>query len=313
MKTCLVTGGAGFIGSHLCEKLLEKNFRVICVDNLLTGSKKNIDHFFVNQNFHFIKNDVIKGVNIEEKIDFLFHFASPASPIDYQNYPVETLLVNSLGTKNCLDLAVKNKAVIMFASTSEIYGDPLIHPQPETYWGNVNPNGVRSCYDESKRFGESIVSVYQRKYNLVTKIIRIFNTYGPKMQKDDGRVISNFINQAINNKDITVNGKGDQTRSFCYVSDLVNGIIEVMFSGKSDNQVFNLGNPEEHRIEEIAKYIVELTESKSKIINTPMPADDPRRRKPDIAKIQKTIGWKPQVSLKDGLLRTIDYFKSVME
>lgn len=311
MSFCLVTGGAGFIGSHLCEKLLEKNLRVICVDNLLTGSRENIKHLLSNSNFQFLESDVAEEIRVEEKIDFIFHFASPASPIDYQNYPVETLLVNSMGTKKCLDLAVKNEAVVMFASTSEIYGDPLVHPQPETYWGNVNPNGIRSCYDESKRFGESIVSVYQREFNLKTKIIRIFNTYGPKMQKDDGRVISNFINQAINNKDITVNGKGDQTRSFCYVSDLVIGIIEVMFSAQTDNQVFNLGNPEEHTIAEIAKYIVKLTDSQSKIINTPLPADDPRRRKPDITKIKNTIGWEPQVELKDGLIKTIDYFKSI--
>ncbi len=309
MQTCLVSGGAGFIGSHLCEKLLETGYQVICLDNLLTGDEKNISSFFDNPKFKFFKHDVIKPLELKEKIDFIFHFASPASPIDYQNYPIETLLVNSIGTKSCLDLAVKKRAIIMFASTSEIYGDPQVHPQPETYWGNVNPNGIRSCYDESKRFGESIVTVYQRKFGIKTKIIRIFNTYGPRMQKDDGRVISNFINQALEGKNITVNGEGLQTRSFCYVDDLVNGIIKVMFSEKTDDQVLNLGNPDEYTIIEIAHKILELTKSRSKIVFNSLPADDPQRRKPDIAKVKNLINWEPKISLQEGLIKTIEYFR----
>ncbi len=311
MQTCLVTGGAGFIGSHLCDKLLEKKFRVVCLDNLLTGSKKNIEHLLKNPNFRFMECDIISGCDVQEKLDYIFHFASPASPVDYQNYPVETLLVNSIGTKNCLDLAVENKAVIMFASTSEIYGDPLVHPQPETYWGNVNPNGVRSCYDEAKRFGESIITVYQRKYHLTTKIIRIFNTYGPRMQKDDGRVISNFVNQALNKENVTVNGEGKQTRSFCYVDDLVDGILTTMFSDKTDNGVYNLGNPDEHTVLEIAQMIIKLTASESKVLFSRMPEDDPKRRKPDITKIKNAVGWEPKIELVAGLQKTIEYFKSI--
>ncbi len=311
MQTCLITGGAGFIGSNLIKRLLDDNYRVICLDNLLTGDEKNIEEFRNRDNFQFIKQDVIKDFELKDKIDYIFHFASPASPVDYQNYPIETLLVNSVGTKNCLDLAVQNNAVVMFASTSEVYGDPKVHPQTETYWGNVNPNGVRSCYDEAKRFGESIVTVYQRKFKLITKIIRIFNTYGPKMQKDDGRVISNFVNQAIRNKAITVNGRGEQTRSFCFVDDLVDGIMKIMFSKKTDNQVINLGNPDEYTIFDIARKIIKLTNSKSKIVFNPLPADDPQRRKPNISKVKGLVGWNPKISLQEGLLKTIEYFKSI--
>lgn len=311
MKTCLVTGGAGFIGSHLCEKLLKMGHRVIAVDNLLTGSEKNIQSLKSNSNFVFLKQDVINFFDIKENIDYIFHFASPASPIDYQEYPIETLLVNSVGTKNCLDLARKNKAKIMFASTSEIYGDPLEHPQKETYWGNVNPVGLRSCYDEAKRFGESIVTAYQRKFDLKTVIIRIFNTYGPRMQKDDGRVISNFANQAISDKNITVNGDGKQTRSFCYVDDLVDGIIMTMFSEKTNNEIFNLGNPDEHTILEIAQVIIKLTNSKSKIVHSSLPEDDPKKRKPDITKIKRAVGWEPKIRRTDGLTKTIEYFRNI--
>jgi nucleoside-diphosphate-sugar epimerase len=307
-KTCLIAGGAGFIGSHLVEKLLNQGFRVIAIDNLLTGSMSNISEFEKNPNFKFINQDVTIPFKIEEKIDHIFHFASPASPVDYQEHPVETLLVNSIGTKNLLDLAVKNKASFLFASTSEIYGDPLEHPQKETYWGNVNPNGKRSCYDEAKRFGESVVTVYQRKYDLTTKIIRIFNTYGPKMQADDGRVISNFINQAISDNDLTIYGQGDQTRSFCYIDDLVDGIIKTMFSEKTAGGVYNLGNPEEISVMEIAKMIIKLTNSKSKIVAKPLPEDDPKKRKPDITKIKNTINWEPKTALKEGLLKTTEYF-----
>jgi nucleoside-diphosphate-sugar epimerase len=310
-KTCIVAGGAGFIGSNLVEELLCLGYRVLAIDNLLTGSESNLAEFNLNPEFKFINQDIISPFNINEKIDYIFHFASPASPVDYQEYPIETLLVNSIGTKNLLDIAVKNNSTILFASTSEIYGDPLEHPQKETYWGNVNPNGVRSCYDEAKRFGESMITVYQRKFNLKTKIIRIFNTYGPKMQKDDGRVISNFVNQAIVGKDLTIYGKGEQTRSFCYIDDLVEGIFKTMFSDKSDNGVYNLGNPEERSVMEIAKIIIELTKSKSKIKVLPLPADDPKKRKPDISKIKAAIGWEPKINLKEGLLKTIEYFKSI--
>lgn len=311
MKTCLVTGGAGFIGSHLCEKLLKMGYRVIAVDNLLTGRQKNIQSLKSDSNFVFLKRDVINFFDIKEKIDYIFHFASPASPIHYQKHPVETLLVNSIGTKNYLDLAVKNSAKFMLASTSEIYGDPLEHPQKETYWGNVNPNGLRSCYDESKRFAESITKVYERKFKLKTVIIRIFNTYGPKMQKNDGRVISNFINQGVVGKNLTVNGKGDQTRSFCYVDDLVEGITSLMFTEKSDNEIFNLGNPSEYSILEIAEEIIKLTANKSKIVYDSLPQDDPKRRKPDITKIKKAIDWTPKVNLEEGLKKTIKYFEQL--
>lgn len=308
MKTCLVTGGAGFIGSHICEALLSMGNRVVCVDNLITGSELNIKHLKSNNNFSFVKHDMINFFDPKEKIDYIFHFASPASPIDYQEHPIETLLVNSIGTKNCLDIARKNKSILMFASTSEIYGDPLVHPQVEEYWGNVNPNGVRSCYDESKRFGESIVFVYQKKYGITTKIIRIFNTYGPKMQKDDGRVISNFVNQALIGENLKVNGDGSQTRSFCYVDDLVEGILLTMFSDKTNNDVFNLGNPDEYSILEIANIILGLIKTKSKIIFSKMPADDPKKRKPNIDKISNLVNWFPRTKLKEGLLKTIDYF-----
>lgn len=308
MKTCLVTGGAGFIGSHICEVILSMGNRVICVDNLITGNELNIKHLKSNNNFSFAKHDIINFFDPKEKIDFIFHFASPASPIDYQEHPIETLLVNSIGTKNCLDLAKKNKSVFMLASTSEIYGDPLVHPQVEEYWGNVNPNGLRSCYDESKRFGESITSVYQRKYGITTKIIRIFNTYGPKMQKDDGRVISNFVNQALSGKNLFVNGDGSQTRSFCYVDDLVEGILLTMFSDKTNNDVFNLGNPDEYSILEIANIILGLIKTKSKVVFSSLPADDPKKRKPNIDKISNLVNWFPRTKLKEGLLKTIDYF-----
>lgn len=307
----LVTGGAGFIGSHLCSKLLEQGSKVIAVDNLITGSKANIQEFKSNSNFKFITADATKEFSVKEKIDYIFHFASPASPIDYQAYPIETLLVNSVGTKNCLDLARRDNAKIMFASTSEIYGDPKEHPQKETYWGNVNPRGVRSCYDEAKRFGESLVLSYQRKYQTKTVTIRIFNTYGPKMQKDDGRVISNFVNQALENKAITIYGTGKQTRSFCYIDDLIEGIIAVMFNNKTQGEVYNLGNPEEYSILNIANKIINLTGSKSQIIFNCLPEDDPKRRKPDISKIKKATGWKPKTKLDEGLKKTIEYFKNI--
>lgn len=304
----LVAGGAGFIGSHLCQSLLKNGDRVICVDNLITGRKNNLNNFISNPRFKFIKHDIVKQIKLDEKIDKIYHLASPASPIDYQNHPLETLLTNSQGTYNLLELAKTNNARFLLASTSEVYGDPKEHPQKENYWGNVNSFGPRSCYDEAKRFAESLCYTYLHQYNIDTRIIRIFNTYGPNMQKEDGRVISNFVNQAINNKAITIYGKGQQTRSFCFVSDLVNGMVKTMENPDIKGEIINLGNPDEHNILEIAKLIIELTSSKSQIVFKPLPQDDPTRRKPDISKAKKLLNWEPKISLKEGLLKTIDYF-----
>ncbi|OGM25888.1 hypothetical protein A2962_00465 [Candidatus Woesebacteria bacterium RIFCSPLOWO2_01_FULL_39_61] len=311
MKKAVVTGGAGFIGSHLCDALIARGLKAVCVDSLITGSRKNISHLIRNPNFKFIKLDTVKDKITEKDIDYIFHLASPASPVDYQRYSEETALVNSLGTLNTLKLAVKNKARLLFASTSEIYGDPLEHPQKETYWGNVNSFGPRSCYDEGKRFGEAITYVYIKKYGVDARIVRIFNTYGPRMQKDDGRVISNFINQAINSRPITIYGNGSQTRSFCYVSDLVEGIEKVMFTDGLGGEIFNLGNPEEYTIVGLAEKIKKLTGSKSNVVFKPLPIDDPLRRRPDISKAKKILGWKPEVSLEEGLKATINYYKSI--
>ena len=311
MKKVLVTGGAGFLGSHLCEYLLKKGCFVTCIDNLLTGSTKNISHLMDNKNFTFIKADVLNVSDLNLNLDFIFNLASPASPVDYQNHPEETALTNSVGTYNLLKLAVKNKAKFLMASTSEIYGDPLEHPQKEDYWGNVNTFGVRSCYDESKRFSETLVYIFIQKYNLNARVVRIFNTYGPRMQKDDGRVISNFINQAIEGKSITVYGKGEQTRSFCYVSDLISGIYKAMFEENTKGEVFNLGNPEEYTVMELAKKIIKLTMSKSKIIYKPLPKDDPTKRCPDITKSKQILNWKPKIHLEEGLKKTIEYYKGI--
>lgn len=308
-KTCLVTGGAGFIGSHLSESLLKQEMKVIVADNLLTGSLANLKP--LNGDLEFLNQDVSQPFKIKTHLDYIFHFASPASPVDYQNHPLETMLVNSIGTKNCLDLAQEHQAKILFASTSEVYGDPLVHPQIETYWGNVNPNGPRSCYDEAKRFGEAVMKVYEKKFGVETRIIRIFNTYGPRMQKDDGRVISNFVNQALEGKDITVAGDGSQTRSFCYVADLIEGINRIMFNEQAANHIFNLGNPEEYPIIEIAKIIKEMVGGNSTIRFIPLPQDDPKKRKPEISKIKNLTGWQPAFSLKAGLEKTIAYFKSI--
>ena len=313
MKKILVAGGSGFIGSHLCDLLLEKGYKVLCLDNLITGSAKNIKHLMKNPNFQFINTDVVDFTNYQLlTTNHIFNLASPASPVDYQNHPEETALTNSLGTYNLLQLAVKNKAKFLVASTSEIYGDPKEHPQKETYWGNVNSFGPRSCYDESKRFAESLVYIFIEKYKLNARIIRIFNTYGPRMQKDDGRVVSNFINQAINNKPLTVYGKGDQTRSFCYVTDLVTGIYKAMFEKNTVGEIFNLGNPEEYRILNFAKKIIKLTGSKSEIVYKPLPKDDPAKRRPDISKAKKILGWEPKVSIDEGLRKTIEYYQSII-
>lgn len=314
----LITGGAGFIGSHLCETLLRKGYLIICVDNLITGSKENIEGFLDKSRFKFIKHDVTKQFSnkaIEQfsNLDFIYHLASPASPKKYQKYPLETLLVNSIGTYNLLRLAQKNKAKFLYTSSSEVYGDPTEHPQKESYWGNVNQIGSRSCYDEAKRFGEAITVAFVRKHNLNARIVRIFNTYGPRMEEDDGRVISNFISQAIKEEPLTVYGNGLQTRSFCFISDMTEGLIKAMEGVKTVGEVFNLGNPDEWRILEIAKLVKQITKSNSKITFTTLPEDDPHRRKPNIEKAKRFLGWTPKVKLKGGLKETINYFRSIIE
>ncbi|MBI2611194.1 SDR family oxidoreductase [Candidatus Gottesmanbacteria bacterium] len=314
MLTYLVTGGAGFIGSHLCEKLLSEESRVICIDNLITGRIENIKNLLSNPNFSFIKHDITKPLSNYKlpttNYQLIFHLASPASPPQYQKYSIETLLTNSIGTKNILDIAIKNNAKILIASTSEVYGDPQIHPQPETYWGNVNPVGVRSCYDESKRFAESLTMEYIRKKNCRGIIVRIFNTYGPKMAKDDGRVVSNFCYSATHREPLLVYGDGTQTRSFCYISDMVEGLLKALQKGKI-GQVYNIGNPDEKKVIELAKIIKKLANSHSQIKFEQKPEEDPTRRKPDIEKIKREIGWQPKVNLEDGLIKTIEYFRSI--
>lgn len=317
METCLVAGGGGFIGSHLCKSLLDDNFKVICVDNFITGDKNNVDALSSHNNFKLFENDIIKEKKFNgEKVDYIFHLASPASPNakskkSYINFPLETLLVNSVGTYNLLEFSLKNKSKFLYTSTSEVYGDPLVSPQNEEYFGNVNPNGIRSAYDESKRFGEAITQTYFRKFALDTRIIRIFNTYGPNMQKDDGRVVSNFINQAIEGSPITIYGDGSQTRSFCYISDMVDGIKKAMFSEKSKGEVINLGNPNEKSILEFAKLIIQLTNSTSQIAFESLPEDDPKKRKPDIDRAKDLLGWEPKVSLEEGISNTIEYYKAI--
>jgi len=310
-KIVLITGGAGFIGSHLCERLLKEGFKVICMDNLITGNLENIKPLLKDKNFLFIKHDVTKYIEIKGKIDYVLHFASPASPCDYLKLPIQTLKVGSLGTHNTLGLAKRKKAKFLLASTSEVYGDPLVHPQPENYWGNVNPIGLRGVYDEAKRFAEAITMAYHRVHKIDAKIARIFNTYGERMRIDDGRVIPNFILQALNNQPLTVYGKGTQTRSFCYIQDLIEGILKLMFS--QINEPINLGNPLEFKILDLAHLIIKLTESKSKIIFKPLPQDDPCRRKPDIRKAKKILNWKPKVNLEEGLIRTITWFRNKKE
>ncbi|MBI2541515.1 SDR family oxidoreductase [Candidatus Woesearchaeota archaeon] len=308
MKNVLITGGAGFIGSHLSDFLLDKGFKVICVDNLITGNKKNIRHLEENSNFKFLNHDISKHIAVDEKIDFVLHFASPASPVDYQKIPIQTLKAGSLGTHNTLGLALAKKAKYLLASTSEVYGDPLVNPQPEAYFGNVNPIGIRGCYDEAKRFAEALTMAYHRIHKLDTKIVRIFNTYGPRMRGDDGRAVPNFMTQALKNEPITVYGNGKQTRSFCYISDLIDGVYKLMMSGI--NEPVNLGNPEEYTILEFAELIKRLTKSKSRIVFRPLPVDDPHVRCPDIAKAQKELKWKPKVSLNSGLTETIKFFRN---
>jgi len=312
-KNIVITGGAGFIGSHLCERLVKEGYRVICIDNFITGKKRNIGHLLNGKHLFFMEHNVSKFISVPGKIDFVLHMASPASPEDYLKYPIQTLKVGSLGTHNALGLAKLKKARFLLASTSEVYGDPLVHPQPEDYWGNVNPIGIRGCYDESKRFAEAITMAYRRVHKIDTRIARIFNTYGPKMRMNDGRVVPNFIYQALNDKPITVYGTGKQTRSFCYVDDLVEGIFRLMIAKKSlpgINTPVNLGNPSEFTILEFARLVIKLTGTKSKLVFKPLPQDDPRQRKPDITKAKKLLGFQPEIALQEGLKLTIEWFKN---
>jgi len=308
MKRILVTGGAGFIGSHLCKKLLEDGNEVICLDNFFTGSLKNIEQLVNNKNFKLIEHDIIEPIDVE--VDEIYNLACPASPPHYQFDPVKTMKTSVLGIINMLELAKKYNAKILQASTSEVYGDPQVHPQVETYWGNVNPIGIRSCYDEGKRAAETLITDYRRQYGADTKIVRIFNTYGPNMSPDDGRVVSNFIIQALKGDDITIYGDGSQTRSFCYVDDLINGFILTMKSNSAGP--LNLGNPSERTILDFAKLIIELTNSNSNIIYKPLPSDDPTQRKPDISLAKKELNWQPAVDIKEGLKKTIEYFRTII-
>jgi len=305
----LVTGGAGFIGSHLCDYLIKKGYEVLCLDNFYTGRKENIKHLFNNFKFEVIRHDIVQPIFLE--VDWIFHLASPASPIHYQFNPVKTTKTNVMGTIHMLGLAKRVKARILLASTSEVYGDPKEHPQKETYWGNVNPIGPRSCYDEGKRVAETLMMDYYRQNNVDIRIVRIFNTYGPRMLPNDGRVVSNFIVQAIKGEDITVYGDGSQTRSFCYIDDMVEGIYKMMEQEKHIGPI-NLGNPEEFKIIDLAKKVKEMTQSNSKIVFKPLPPDDPVQRQPDITLAKKILGWEPKVKLEDGLRKTIDYFKKLL-
>lgn len=302
----LVTGGAGFLGSHLCDRLLAEGHEVIAMDNLITGSTDNIAHLAGHERFHFIKHDVTQYIYIKGDLDAILHFASPASPVDYLELPIQTLKVGSLGTHNALGLALAKGARLLLASTSEVYGDPQVHPQPESYWGHVNPIGPRGVYDEAKRFAEAITMAYQRSHGVETRIVRIFNTYGPRMRLDDGRVVPNFVGQALRGEPLTVFGDGRQTRSFCYVSDLVEGIYRLLLS--EEKEPVNIGNPAEMTIGEFAEVINRLTGNPSGVIHDPLPVDDPKQRKPDIAKAKRILGWEPKVGLEEGMQSTIAYF-----
>lgn len=306
-KTAVVTGGAGFLGSHLCDRLINEGIKVICVDNLLTGRIENIEHLFGNDLFSFIKIDVTNFIHVPGKVDYVLHFASPASPIDYLKLPIQTLKVGSLGTHKALGLAKEKNARFLLASTSEVYGDPLIHPQTEDYWGNVNPVGPRGVYDEAKRFAEAMTMAYHRYHGVQTRIVRIFNTYGPRMRVDDGRALPAFFSQALKNEDVTVFGDGSQTRSFCYVSDLIEGIYKLLLSDEV-NPV-NIGNPEEISLKDFAEEVIQLCNSKSKIVYKELPEDDPKVRQPDITRAKNILGWQPKVSREEGLKVTLEYFK----
>ena len=306
MPRTLVTGGAGFLGSHLCEYLIDKGHEVTCMDNLITGSKQNISGI-KSGNFRFVNHNVSEFIKLDGDLDYILHFASPASPIDYLNLPIQTLKVGAMGTHNALGLAKAKKAVFLLASTSEVYGDPLVHPQPEEYWGNVNPIGPRGVYDEAKRFAEAITMAYHRTHGINTKIVRIFNTYGPRMRIKDGRAIPNFLKQALTGKDLTVYGNGSQTRSFCFVSDLIEGICRLLIS--EQNNPVNIGNPNEMTIQNLADKILQATGSKSKIVQVPLPEDDPKTRQPNITLAKNLLDWEPKVSLNEGLESTLKYFK----
>ena len=307
MARILVTGGAGFLGSHLCDHFINEKHEVICVDNLITGNCDNIAHLFGDSKFKFIHHDVTEYIYVAHRLDYILHFASPASPADYLELPIQTLKVGALGTHKVLGLAKDKKARLLLASTSEVYGDPLIHPQPESYWGNVNPIGPRGVYDEAKRFAEALVMAYHRVHGMETRIARIFNTYGPRMRPDDGRVVSNFITQALKGEPLTVYGEGTQTRSFCYVDDLVQAISRLLFS--DETEPVNLGNPNEMSVLELAELVRELSNSKSEIVMRPLPADDPKVRQPAIGRAREKLGWEPQRTLREGLTKTIEYFK----
>ncbi len=306
-KVAVVTGGAGFLGSHLCDRLISEEISVICIDNFLTGRVENIEHLFGNPNFQFIKLDVTNFIHIPGNVDYILHFASPASPIDYLKFPIQTLKVGSLGTHKALGLAKEKKARFLIASTSEVYGDPLIHPQQEDYWGNVNPVGPRGVYDEAKRFAEAMTMAYHRYHGIETRIVRIFNTYGPRMRLDDGRALPAFISQALKGEDVTVFGDGKQTRSFCFVSDLIDGIYRLLLSNES--MPVNIGNPNEITIEDFAKEVIKLTGSKSKLVYHELPVDDPKVRQPDITRAKEILNWEPKVDRAEGLKITLDYFK----
>lgn len=308
-KRILITGAAGFLGSHLCDRFIQEGFYVIGMDNLITGDLHNIEHLFQNKNFEFYHHDVTKFVFVPGELHYILHFASPASPIDYLKIPIQTLKVSSLGTHNILGLARVKKARVLVASTSEVYGDPLVHPQTESYWGNVNPIGVRGCYDEAKRFMEALTMAYHRTHGLETRIVRIFNTYGPRMRLNDGRVLPTFISQALRGEDLTMYGDGSQTRSFCYVDDLIEGIFRLLFSDY--HLPVNIGNPEEISIREFGEEIIQLTGSSSKLISLPPMQDDPKQRKPDITLAKKILNWEPKVSRQEGLQKTLAYFQSL--
>lgn len=308
-KRILITGGAGFLGSHLCDKFIAEDYHVIVMDNLITGDMKNIEHLVALPNFEFYHCDVSKYIHVPGRLDYILHFASPASPIDYLKIPIQTLKVGSLGTHNCLGLAKEKKARILVASTSEVYGDPLVHPQPESYWGNVNPVGPRGVYDEAKRFQEAMTMAYHTYHNVDTRIVRIFNTYGPRMRLNDGRALPAFIGQALRGEDLTVFGDGSQTRSFCFVRDLIEGIYRLLM--ENYHLPVNIGNPDEISLHAFAEEILKLTGNKQKIVYKELPADDPKQRQPDISLAKQLLGWQPKVSRAEGLRITYDYFKNL--
>lgn len=311
MPRTLITGGAGFIGSHLCDRFLEEGHEVICVDNFITGSPDNVAHLIGNDRFRLIELDVTNYLYVEGSLDYVLHFASPASPVDYLKYPIQTLKVGAMGTHKALGLAKNKGARLLLASTSEVYGDPLVHPQPESYWGNVNPTGYRGVYDEAKRFAEALTMAYQRYHGVETRIVRIFNTFGPRMRLDDGRALPTFMNQALHGEPLTVYGHGDQTRSFQYVDDTVDGIYRLLMSDVADP--VNIGNPDEITILDFAREIIELTSSTSEIVYEPLPADDPKIRQPDISVARERLDWEPRYSRRDGLKQTLEYVKAQLE